>query len=126
MNRKYIAVCCVAARVAVGILQNLNLHSAMKRLPLRRIGIGPDEDPGVASRLEMPPFDFHDEILVHSQRPQFANRLARTMNHPILHRPRVRRTIDIAPAIKILAVEQQFETLLGRDSENGNNENSYN
>ena len=113
VDRENVAVRRVTARVAVGILQYLHLHPAMKGLSLRRIRIGPDKDAGIAARLEVPPFDFHNEILVHAQGAKLANRLAGAMNHAVLYGPRVRRAINVAPAVEIFAIEERLELFRG-------------
>ncbi|GIT78244.1 MAG: hypothetical protein Ct9H300mP32_6260 [Verrucomicrobiota bacterium] len=48
MDRKNVAVDCVATGVPLGILQHLHLNATMKRLPARRDIVRPDKNPGVA------------------------------------------------------------------------------
>ena len=111
MNGKDITVSCVATRAAVGIFQNLHFHTPVKRLALSRVGISPDKNPRIATRLQVPPFHLEDKILVHLQRPQLTDGLAGAVNHPLLHRPRSWRTVNIPPTLEGFAIEEGLEPL---------------
>src|SRR5690606_1585041 len=45
--------------------QHLNLHAHRKPALRVCLGIAPDENPGVASLLQMSPLDMHDKVLIH-------------------------------------------------------------
>ena len=65
MNREDIAMRRMTLSVPVSILQNLHFNATMKRHSAGGDVIGPNEHSRVASRHHVPPFQFHDEILIH-------------------------------------------------------------
>ncbi|MDP7304916.1 MAG: hypothetical protein QGG09_17545, partial [Pirellulaceae bacterium] len=67
----------------------------------------------VATRLQMPPLQLEDEILIHFQGPQLPDGLTGTVNHPVLHRPRIRTAVNITPTVEGFAVEDGPEAIFG-------------
>ena len=120
-----VAVSGVAPSVAVFIFEHLHFHAAMEGLALGGIGIGPHKNASVAARLEVAPFEFKNEILVHARGAQFADGFTGAMNHTLLHRPRLEPAIDVVPAVEVFAIEEQLEVFssgYGSSTRQGPNE----
>ena len=96
---------------AVLPVEDLNLERPCERHADGRQGVAPDEQPGVAARLHVPPLQLEHEVLVGPVGPQHAGRLARRDNQPVTGSEGLGRHVHRQPAGQVLAVEQRPEVI---------------
>src|SRR5258705_8315547 len=64
----------------VAVVEHLHLDTAQERHARRADWRAPHEDAGISPAAQMPPFYFHDEVLVVPQRAQRAHWFASAVN----------------------------------------------
>ena len=103
----------MAAGVAIGMVEDLNFHAAVERHPHRGDVIGPHEHARIATGIEVAPFEFQGEVLVHTIRTQLSRGLACAMKEAVTHGPGGGGGVDGHPARKINPIEKGAETIWG-------------
>ena len=98
---------------AVLAVEDLDLERPRERHADGRQRVAPDEQPGVAARLHVPPFQLEYEVLVGPVGPHHAGRLARRNDQPVTGGEGLGRDVHRHPAGQILAVEQRPEVVGG-------------
>jgi hypothetical protein len=97
----------------VNAVEDLHLERSRERHADGRQCIAPDEQPGVATPLKVPPFQLDDEVLVLPVGPHDADWVSGAHQHAVLDTPGVGGGIDVEPPGKVLAVEQIAEVVVG-------------
>ena len=99
-------------RFAIPVVEDLNLNGSQERLTQRRHRARPDKHPCIAARLEVPPLQLQDEILVLALGAQGSGRNAIAVDHALPDRERLRGAVDVDPPPQIPAIEDRPEDRL--------------
>ncbi|HMO66552.1 MAG TPA: hypothetical protein PKE47_15245 [Verrucomicrobiota bacterium] len=93
------------------MVEHLHLDGAEEGLAHGRQRPGPDEHARVAARLQVPPLELEDEVLVLPLRAQRAGGDAVAVDQAVAHREGLGRAVHVHPAREVAAVEQRREAV---------------
>ena len=106
-DRRHAAVARIQLRPVE--LEHLDLDAVGQPRLRVRVGVAPDEDAGVAARLDVLPLDVQHEVLVLLLAAHHADRAAGADQQAVLHAPGVVGGVDVDPPGEVAAVEQIAE-----------------
>ena len=94
-------------------VQNLHFKRSREGYADCRQCVAPDEQPGVAAGLHVPPLELEDEVFVLPRGSHHAGGLSGRDDQGIAHGERLGRDVDGHPARQILTVKERSEVVVG-------------